>query len=92
MNPVVHWQLIMSPPGEFPFPGDDSFDLSFDDGHSSAPTFTAEQLELFEKRYDNGYDVLIDPDYVAWLKWKSGKECISEARGVVQMALGCRRT
>ena len=71
----------MSPPGEFPFPGDDSFDLSFDDGHSSAPTFTAEQLELFEKRYDNGYDVLIDPDYVAWLKWKSGKECISEGGG-----------
>ena len=45
--------------------GNDSFDLSFDDGH---PIFTAEQLELFEKCCDNGYDVLIDPDYVAWLR------------------------
>ena len=33
-----------------------------------APFFTAEQIEKFETRYSNGYDLLIDNDYVSWLK------------------------
>ena len=29
--------------------------------------FTPKQLELFEQRYENGYDLYTDIDYVAWL-------------------------
>ncbi len=31
-------------------------------------SFTAEQEELFKKRYEEGYDLFIDPDYVRWIK------------------------
>ena len=29
--------------------------------------FTPKQLELFQERYDNGYDLYTDPDYVMWM-------------------------
>ena len=31
-------------------------------------TFTDEQLELFEKRLEEGYDLFVDADYVRWLE------------------------
>ncbi len=31
------------------------------------PTFTDEQVDLFQRRYENGYDLCIDKDYVAWV-------------------------
>ena len=33
------------------------------------PSFTADQVEKFEKRIANGYDVFIDDDFVSWLKF-----------------------
>ena len=29
--------------------------------------FTHEQIELFQYRYENGYDLYTDTDYVTWL-------------------------
>ena len=34
---------------------------------SSSVVFTPEQEALYEKRYEEGYDLDTDPDYVAWL-------------------------
>lgn len=31
-------------------------------------SFTEEQLALFEHRYENGYNLYIDEDYVSWLQ------------------------
>ena len=31
-------------------------------------SFSSEELELFEKRFENGYDIFIDERYVAWLQ------------------------
>ena len=36
--------------------------------HHHVDTFTPKQLELFECRWEEGYDLLNDPDYVYWLK------------------------
>ena len=38
--------------------------------HSTIPdiTFTEEQIAQFQLRYDNGYDLYIDQDYVTWLQ------------------------
>lgn len=48
-------------------------DNSFsDDGFESEPPppmFTAEQIEKFEKRIENGYDVFSDATFVSWLKF-----------------------
>ena len=30
-------------------------------------SFSPEQVALFNLRYENGYDLLVDPDYVSWL-------------------------
>ena len=30
--------------------------------------FSAEQLDLFEKRYENGYNIYVEQDYVSWLQ------------------------
>ena len=38
---------------------------TYTDGDNS---FTAEQEELLKKRYEEGYDLFIDPDYVRWIK------------------------
>ena len=32
-----------------------------------APSFTNHQIELFEKRFENGYDLYSDKEYVTWL-------------------------
>ena len=32
------------------------------------PSFSEEQLALFERRFDNGYNLYMDSDYVTWLK------------------------
>ena len=32
-----------------------------------APVFSDEQLDLFQERYDNGYDLCLDKDYVTWI-------------------------
>ena len=29
--------------------------------------FTPKQLELFQERYDDGYNLCTDPDYVMWM-------------------------
>ena len=34
----------------------------------SPSDFSEEQVELFKRRYDKGYDVYIDEQYVAWLE------------------------
>ena len=41
---------------------DDTF---VDDANDS---FTPEQEELFRKRYQEGYNLLIDPDYIRWIR------------------------
>ena len=33
-----------------------------------SPIFSSEQVVLYEKRYEEKYDLLDDPGYVAWLK------------------------
>ena len=55
-------------------PGDDPMDANSDpsidwqgDDRSRDISFTPKQLELFEQRYENGYDLYTDVDYVAWL-------------------------
>ena len=35
--------------------------------NNSAHSLTPEEVELFERRYDNGYDVTIDSRYIMWL-------------------------
>ncbi len=30
--------------------------------------FTSDQISVFEKRYEEGYDIFVDQDYVAWLR------------------------
>jgi len=37
-------------------------------GSSATHSFSAEQEEYFQWRYAEGYNLLIDPDYVEWLK------------------------
>ena len=37
-------------------------------GSSATHSFSAEQEEHFQRRYTEGYNLLIDPDYVEWLK------------------------
>jgi len=32
--------------------------------------FTVEQVALFERRFEEGWDVFIDKEYIRWLKWK----------------------
>ena len=34
----------------------------------SAISFSEDQINLFERRYDNGYDIYDDQMYVAWLQ------------------------
>ena len=56
---------------------DDDLDnglLKDDDFHGDEPTqetertcSTIKQLDLFQQRYKNGYDLYTDADYVAWL-------------------------
>ena len=36
--------------------------------NSCTPTFTPEQIELFETRFKEGYNIYSDKDYVAWLE------------------------
>ena len=38
-----------------------------DEKRMDSNTFTEEQIELFEKRLANGYDLYVDDDYVRWL-------------------------
>lgn len=55
--------------------GDDpSIDRAGDDDRSGEDAsmleeshFTSEQIELFQYRYENGYDLYTDTDYVTWL-------------------------
>ena len=35
---------------------------------SRVPEFTVEQEQLFQKRYDEGYNLTVDPEYLRWLK------------------------
>ena len=42
-----------------------SYQSNVDNGGND---FTAEQEELFKKRYEEGYDLFIDADYVKWIK------------------------
>ena len=49
---------------------DDGIDNTFGGGSNS---FTAEQ-ELFKKRYEEGYDLLNDADYVRWIKTLPGQK------------------
>ena len=35
---------------------------------SSVPSFTPQEVDCFTKRYEEGYDVYIDKQYVAWLQ------------------------
>ena len=44
---------------------DDGIDSTFGGGSNS---FTAEQEELFKRRYEEGYDLFNDADYVRWIK------------------------
>ena len=39
--------------------------------------FTVEQELLFQKRYDEGYNLAIDPDYVCWLRFHHPESCLS---------------
>ena len=41
-----------------------------------APKFTVEQEQLFQKRYDEGYNLTIDPDYVCWLRFHHPESCL----------------
>ena len=43
-------------------------------------TFTMEQVELFEKRLANGYDLYVDDDYVRWLKQNHPQSLPDELR------------
>lgn len=48
--------------------------------HSSeVELFTAEQEQLFNKRFEEGYD-LKDPNYIAWLKINHADRCLSVDR------------
>ena len=38
------------------------------DSPPGSPLFSSEQVALYEKRYEEKYDILDDPSYVAWLK------------------------
>ena len=40
------------------------------------PKFTVEQEQLFQKRYDEGYNLTIDPDYVCWLRFHHPESCL----------------
>ena len=36
-------------------------------GDNEVEVFTDLEMELFQTRFDNGYDLFIDPKYVSWL-------------------------
>ena len=40
------------------------------------PKFTVEQELLFQKRYDEGYNLAIDSDYVCWLRFHHPESCL----------------
>ena len=35
---------------------------------SSTPTFSPETISLYEERFENGYDIYTDTNYIAWLE------------------------
>ena len=37
--------------------------------------FTAEQQQLFKRRFEEGYNIFIDPDYVRWLRLHHPESC-----------------
>ena len=45
--------------------------------------FTPKQLELFEQRYENGYDLYTDIDYVAWLMENHPEDVPDEILGEI---------
>ena len=47
-------------------------------------TFTDEQLELFEKRLEEGHDLFVDADYVRWLTCTTLKHCLLIATHISQ--------
>ena len=38
------------------------------DGHQASLKFPPDKMDLYERRFENGYDVFTDSDYVAWLQ------------------------
>ena len=50
-----------------------SYQSNVDNGGND---FTAEQEELFKKRYEEGYDLFIDADYVKWIKIHYPDTCL----------------
>ena len=42
-------------------------DISLDPPAGTNDTFTDEQIALFQKRYEDGYDILFDKKYISWL-------------------------
>ena len=38
------------------------------DGHQASLEFPPDKMDLYERRFENGYDVFTDSDYVAWLQ------------------------
>ena len=57
------------------------------------PNFTVEQILLFKKRFENGYDLYVDPDYVAWLRLyhpSSLPEELSSAEGATSSVKSSR--
>ena len=49
---------------------EDNFHMRDDGGanlDNGGANFSPEQIALFTLHYENGYDLLIDPDYVSWL-------------------------
>jgi len=47
--------------------------------------FSAEQQQLYKKRFNEGYNLLIDSDYVRWLGLYHSEFCPSESESVVSL-------
>ena len=60
-SPSIHKAFLLPDGGS-----SDAVDPST--SNPSTLTFTSQQLELFETRFSEGYDIYVDKDYVAWLK------------------------
>ena len=56
--------------------GNDTSSKSTKATEDDPPEFTTEQQQLFQRRYEEGYNLTIDPEYVKWLKFHHPESCL----------------